>query len=67
MSSVGARELDFDRYSETGWVRILGDAGGFDAPTGAGGACAVVTLSHHLGRTAGFGLNLAHRIAATLS
>jgi hypothetical protein len=38
MSSVGARELDFDRYSETGWVRILGDAGGFDAPTGAGGS-----------------------------
>jgi len=33
MSSVGARELDLDRYSETGWVRILGDAGGFDAST----------------------------------
>jgi Glycosyltransferase family 87 len=28
MSSVGARELDFDRYSETWSVTILGDAGG---------------------------------------
>jgi hypothetical protein len=37
MSSVGARELDFDRYSETWSVRILGDVDGFDASTGAGG------------------------------
>jgi hypothetical protein len=37
MSSVGARELDFDRYNENWSVRILGDAGGFDASTGAGG------------------------------
>jgi hypothetical protein len=29
--------LDFDRYSDTGMVRVLGDVGGFDAPTGAGG------------------------------
>jgi hypothetical protein len=31
------RELDFDRYSETWSVRILGDVGEFDASTGAGG------------------------------
>jgi hypothetical protein len=34
---AGARELDFDKYSETGLVRILADVGGFDAATGAGG------------------------------
>jgi len=37
MSPACARELDFDRYSETGMVRVLGDVGGLDASTGAGG------------------------------